>query len=142
MYRWLGAAAAGLTVSTVLAESILALLAFLGAGDHLLWALTRPTAAATSGPAWLAVIWLGAATAGSALASAIAGHDSAAIPCGTLPAASLALVAWYFRQPGLVTVVLVLGPMLGCLLGMSLGRAVRRRDQRDGLTASPPGAGI
>jgi hypothetical protein len=140
--RWLGAAAAGLTLSIVLTESLLALLVMMGAGEHLLWAITRPTAAASTAPAWLAVIWLGAATAGGALATAMAGHGSAGIPVAALPAASLALVAWYFRQPALVGTMLVLGPVLGCMLGMLLGRTLLRLDHSETSTVPTPGAGI
>lgn len=140
--RWLGAAAAGLTLSTILAESLLALLVMVGGGEHLLWAITHPAAAASTAPAWLAVIWLGAATAGAALATAIAGHRSAGFAVGVVPAAALALVVWYFRQPAAVGAVVVLGPVLGCALGMALGWAVQRLDQIDASTVPAPGAGI
>lgn len=140
--RWLGAAAAGLALSTILVESLLALLVMAGGGEHLLWAITRPTAAASSAPAWLAVIWLGAATAGGALATAVAGHTSAGVPIALVPAAALALVAWYFRQPVLVGALLVLGPVLGGLLGIVLGQTVRRLDHRDASTVSTPDAEI
>lgn len=140
--RWLGAAAAGLALSTILAESLLALLVMAGAGEHLLWAITRETAAATTAPAWLAVVWLAAATAGGALATAIAGHPSAGFPVAVVPAGALVLVAWYFRQPTLVGATLALGPLLGCLLGVLLGRAVQGLDESDASTASTPGTGI
>ena len=134
IFYWPAQAAAGLIVSIVIAESLLALSLLFGAQEHLLWAVTRPTASATSIPAQLAVIWLLASLAGGSLATTLGGKISAGLPAGVIPAASLALLGWYFRQPtGLIGIV-VAGPVLGCLLGILAALALRRLDARAALT--------
>jgi hypothetical protein len=139
IFHWPAQAAAGLIVSIVIAESLLALSLLFGAQEHLLWAVTRPTASATSIPAQLAVIWLLASLAGASLATLVGGKVSAGLPAGVVPAASLALLGWYFRQPsGLISIV-VAGPLLGCLLGILAAVALRRRDAQ---AASAHSAGI
>jgi hypothetical protein len=128
LLHWPAQAAAGLVVSIILAESLLAMHLLFGGSEHLLWAVTRPTASATSVPAQLAVFWLLASTAGGALATTLGGKMSAGLPAGVVPAAALALIGWYFRQPpGLIAIVMV-GPLTGCLLGIFGAAAIRRRD--------------
>jgi len=140
--RWLADAAAGLVVTVLLAESMLALLTLFGGSEHLLWAVTQPTAAATPGPALLAVVWLTATTAGSMLAATLSGHLSAALPAGLLPAAAMVLMAWFFQQPDGMTAMLAFGPLAGCLLGIVASRTARRRDQAESAAAPTHGAEI
>ncbi len=136
IFHWPAQAAAGLVVSVVLAESLLALSLLFGASQHLLWAVTQATASATSAPAQLTVIWLLASLAGASLAASLGGKISAALPSGLIPAAALGLIGWYFRQPAMLIGVLVIGPLVGCLLGMMSARAVHRSDTKAALNHS------
>lgn len=129
--RWLTAAVGGLLISVTIAETLCALVTLVTAGEHLLWALTRPDAAASADPAWLAVIWLIASAAGAALACGWSGRMSAALPCAILPAGALLLVSWYFDQPGAVGGVAVAGPALGSLLGCAGAAILVRRDRAE-----------
>jgi len=123
-----------LIVSVVIAESLLALNLLFGAQEHLLWAITRPTASATSVPAQLAVVWLLASTAGGSLATTLGGRMTAGLLAGMAPAASLGLIGWYFRQPpGLIAIVMT-GPLTGCLLGIFGAAAILRRDAKTAST--------
>ncbi|MEE4296299.1 MAG: hypothetical protein V2J20_06755 [Wenzhouxiangella sp.] len=134
IFHWPAQAAAGLIVSVVIAESLLALSLLFGAQEHLLWAVTRPAASATSVPAQLAVIWLLASLAGSSLAATLGGNMSAGLPAGVVPAASLALIGWYFRQPTSLISILMAGPLVGCVLGIIGARTLRRRDAKTAST--------
>lgn len=136
IFHWPAQAAAGLIVGVVIAESLLALSLLFGAEEHLLWAVTRPAASATSVPAQVAVIWLLASLAGGSLATTLGGKMSAGLPAGVVPAASLALLGWYFRQPPGLIGILMAGPLVGCLLGVVGARALRRRDARTASTHS------
>ena len=130
VFRCPAQAAAGLVVSVVIAESLLALSLLFGVQEHLLWAATRPEAATTAAPAQLSVIWLVASAAGASLAASLDGRISAGLPAGMVPAASLILMSWYFRQPTTMTAVLATGPVIGCLLGILSARALARQDAR------------
>lgn len=140
--RWLAGALAGLLVSVVVAEAALALMLLVTGHEHLLTALTRPAAAASTDPAWLALVWVGAVAVGAALATGATGRASAALPCVVLPAAALWLVTWFFGQPANVGATVVTGPVLGGLLGVAGAGAVLRRDRAEAATATTSGSGI
>lgn len=129
--RWLTGAALGVIVSVALAEVAAALLALATGGEHLLAALARPDVAATTRPAFLAVIWMMSVAIGAALACAWCGRPTAAIPAAVVPAASLMLVVWYFAQPALVGTLLVAGPVIGSACGCALAMGLQRRDNAD-----------
>ncbi|TVS12278.1 MAG: hypothetical protein EA419_05475 [Wenzhouxiangella sp.] len=133
--RWLGAVVAGLAVSIVLAEAVLALLELVTGAPSLMAVLASGQPLAGWTELVLICTWLVAAVPGGFMAAALGRLAVLALAVGLGCGAAPALTALVGGQSDSAVLVFGLTPLLGALLGARLARRVQALDRRRPVTA-------
>ena len=127
--RWIGSVVAGLAVSVVLAEALLALIQLVSGAPALMAVLASGQPLAGWAELVLICVWLFAAIPGGAMAAAQGRLTGLAVLVGLGCGAAPALAALVGGLSDSTVLLFGLTPLLGALVGARLTQRVRALDQ-------------
>lgn len=140
--RWLYSMTAGLGLSVLLAEALIALGGFCSGQSTPMVGLAAGETPGAASQAGLMAIWLSASLAGAAWATALARSATAGLAAGLLPGLALAFTAFVGSQPDALSLSLGLTPLLGSLVGMRLAQHLIRLDRTAAIGAPNTSPGL
>lgn len=140
--RWLFGMTAGVALSVLLAEALLALGELWTGQAALLASLAAGQTLGAPALTGLLFIWLLAALAGGALGTALARSSAAGLAAGFLPGLALAFNTVVGAQSDSLALMLGLAPVLGSLLGIRFAQQLISRDQAGADNAASSTAGL